>query len=79
MPSSNTVIIGQSGKTYFRPNFDFNPRSSFLSSGFPWIKMCAIECWSCRKPGTVSGLVTTPPPNQALRSSTSTFLPAAAR
>src|SRR5580765_793913 len=43
------------------------------------MKMCAIECWSCRNPGTVSSRVTTPPPNQAFRSRTRIRLPAAAR
>src|SRR6476659_8467669 len=41
------------------------------------MKIWAIECWSWRKPGRVSSRETTPPPSQALRSSTSTRLPTA--
>src|SRR5690606_4612145 len=43
------------------------------------MKMWLIECWSWRKPGSVSSRVTTPPPNHALRSSTTTLRPATAR
>src|ERR1700692_1137948 len=74
-PSSNIELMGDSGNTYRRPYFDLSPSSSFKSRGLPWVKMGVMECWSCRNPGTVSSRVTTPPPNQALRSSTSTRLP----
>src|ERR1700690_1536397 len=41
--------------------------------------MCTLECKSCQYPGSLSSRVATPPPGQALRSSTSTFFPALAR
>ena len=40
----NTDIIGSSGNTYFSPCLALSFSSSFFSSGFAWMKMCAIEC-----------------------------------
>ena len=79
LPSSNTDIMGGSGNTYLSPYFDFSSSSSAASSGLAWMKMWAIECWSCRKPGRVSSRVTTPPPNQPFLSRTRTRFPDAAR
>ena len=68
------VVVGTSGRS--GRGARARPRGS---CGLPWIMMCTLECSSCQYPGVLISRVTTPPPGQALRSSTNTFLPALAR
>src|SRR4051812_41022981 len=76
VPSGNGMCTTGSGWMYSRP---YRSSWSSRSAGFAWIRLCAVEQVSCRKPGSVSSSVAVSPPSTCRASSTHSRCPAFAR